>query len=248
MPQGSPYGQPPQQGFPQAQPNFQGGPPQGYPPNGGYSGMAYQGMPMPRGIGPVVEPLELDAALLRQVTTASGKQVTMMQDGDVLKDGRGNPQLGDKFKVVFRTNADCFMYVIAIDGSGWAQVLLPSSDHSPANPVAKDREYTFPDGDKWFSLDQVRGIETLYFIASPGPRPDIEEALRKIAEAERPAVTQVAQVQEPAILPSGFGAALAGEPTQVKLESGRQLEITPTTYRAAQPGDDVRVTRWFKHE
>jgi hypothetical protein len=205
-------------------------------------------MLMPRGVGPVVGPLEVDVALLRQVSTTQGKQVAIMQDGETLRDGRGNPQLGDKFKIVFRTNAECFMYVIAIDGSGWAQGLLPSQALSVGNPVAKDREYTFPEGDRWFSLDQVRGIETIYLIASPGPRPDIEESMSRLVGRERPPMEPVAQVQEPPILPSGFGATMAGHPTPVKLESGQQAEVTPTTYRAAQPGGDVRVTRWFKHE
>jgi hypothetical protein len=210
---------------------------------------AYQeGMPMSRGIGPIVGPMEVDVALLRQVTTASGKHVALMQDGETLKDGRGNPQLGDKFKIVFRTNADCFMYVIAIDGSGWAQTLWPSDGNSMGNPIAKDKEYTFPDGNQWFSLDQVRGIETIYLIASPGQRPDIEESLKKIAGAERPDINPIAQVQEAPILPAGFGSTAAGQPTTVKLETGQQTEVTPTTYRSAQPGDDVRITRWFKHE
>ncbi|MBI5854852.1 MAG: hypothetical protein HZB35_06410 [Nitrospirae bacterium] len=111
-----------------------------------------------------------------------------------------------------------------------------------------DQEYSFPEGQNWFSPDQVRGIETLYVIASPGPRPDIEEALAKIGSHERPAGTPTAQVEEPPILPSGFGATQTGQPAAVKLETGQQAEVTPTTYRAAQAGDDVRVTRWFKHE
>ena len=252
--QGNPYGGMPQMGQPPMQPGYPpgappgyGGMPQGVPQQGGYPGMPYQTL-MPRGIGPIVGPLEVDVALLRQITTSTGKQVALMQDGETLKDGRGNVQLGDKFKIVFRTNADCFMYVIAIDGSGWAQPLLPGPGVSIGNPITKDKEYTFPEGSQWFSLDQVRGIETIYLIASPGPRPDIEEALTKITGVERPAVTPVAQVQEAAILPAGFGSTAAGHPTPVKLETGQQTEITPTTYRAAQPGEDVRVTRWFKHE
>jgi hypothetical protein len=201
-------------------------------------------MPIPRG----VSGLELDVALLRQVTTANGKQVAIMQDGDVLKDGHGDPKAGDKFKVVFRVNAESYIYVIAIDGSGWAQGLYPNKSAGLHNPVKPDQEYTFPEGEHWFSPDQVRGIETFYVIASPGQRPDIEEAIVKIGSHERPPGPPTAQVEEPPILPSGFGATQAGQPTPVKLETGQEAQVTPTTYRAAQAGDDVRVTRWFKHE
>ena len=250
MPQGSPYGGLPAPGYPPNQPGYPGGSPgyggnpSPYPPSVGYPGTAYPGMVMPRGI----TGLELDVALLRQVTTASGKQVAIMQDGDTLKGGHGDPQVGDKFKVVIRANAESYIYIIAIDGSGWAQGLYPNTSAGLHNPVKPDQEYAFPEGQNWFSPDQVGGIETMYVIASPGPRPDIEEAIAKIGSHERPAGTPTARIQEPPILPSGFGATQAGQPTPVKLETGQEAQVTPTTYRAAQPGDDVRVTRWFKHE
>ena len=68
------------------------------------------------------------------------KKITVIHDGDILKDGGDNPQSGDKFKIIFRTNCDCFVYVASADGSGWAQPLFPLGS-AKGIPVKKDQEY-----------------------------------------------------------------------------------------------------------
>jgi hypothetical protein len=186
-------------------------------------------------------------ALLRK-TLVNGRPVPVpIQDGDVLKDGRGDPQAGDKFKIVFRPVADCFVYVIAIDGSGWAQGLFPSKNSSSMNPVRKGQEYLLPEGPYWYSLDQYRGVETIYFVAAYQRRADIEEILVKIAGRERSATAVPEKVEQAPVLPHGFSTIQPGQPAVVKTESG-ETPVTPMRFFANQAGEDLRVTRWFRHE
>jgi hypothetical protein len=193
-------------------------------------------------------PIALDVALLRKTLVNGRATTTAIQDGEVLRDGRGNPQAGDKFKIMFRPNTDCYVYVIAIDGSGWAQGLFPSKNSSFSNPASKGKEYVLPEApNAWHSLDQFRGVETIYVVASYQRRLDIEDILQKIAGRERAPTATPQQVQQPAIIPFGYGKAQRGLITVVSTDAG-DAQITPTTFLANQAGEDLRVTRWFRHE
>ena len=214
---------------------------QGQAPN---VGVGYPGQIYPRSVPGPAEPVTLDVALIRQITTATGKQVSLMQDGETLK---GGPD-GDRFKLVVRANCECFVYIVSIDGSGWAQPVFPVVDGTVANPLKPEFEQAFPDGPYWFTLDEVKGVETLFLVASPARRTDLEESLAQLAAQQKPAVQAVAQVEEPAVIPNGFAKTKVGHPAQVHDESQQPLQVTPLSYVAAKPGEDVRVTRWFKHQ
>jgi hypothetical protein len=190
----------------------------------------------------------VDVAMIRQKQTANGKEVVLMNDGEVLKDGGANKEAGDKFKVVVRTNCDCYLYIVAIDGSGWAQPVFPVKEKHTVNPVKKDAEYAFPEGPYWFSLDQVKGIETFYVVASANRRADLEDSLTNIAAEQRPAATIVAKVEEPPVIPRGVGSVKTRGIITVKDETGTAVQVTPLSYAASRPSQDVTVTRWFKHE
>lgn len=238
------YGQQPVQGYQQpvqayAQPGMSQ--PYGQSPN---VGVSYQAGVYPRGIPGPAEPVALDVALIRQVTGPNGKQVALVQDGETLKGG----QDGDRFKLVVRTNCECFVYVISIDGSGWAQSLFPVANGTVNNPLKPEIEQAFPDGPYWFTLDQFKGVETFFLVASPARRTDVEESLGQLAGQQRPAGQVAAQVEEPAIIPNGFGKTQAGQAAQVQDDSQQAVQVTPLSYVAAKVGDDVRVTRWFRHQ
>ena len=79
-------------------------------------GVSYPAGVYPRGIPGPAEPVALDVALIRQVNGSNGKQVALMRDGETLKGG-GRMATASKLLVV-RTNCECFVYVISIDGSG----------------------------------------------------------------------------------------------------------------------------------
>ena len=194
-------------------------------------------------------PIGLDVVMVKKTIRNGASVVLPIKDGDALKDGRGNAAAGDKFRVMFRPNSDGYVYVIAIDGSGWAQGIFPPPTSPLANPVKAGQQYVLPEGNNWFSLDQYKGIETLFFVASPEKRDDIEEVLQSITGRERPASENPQQVTKVAMVPYGVGGAKPGKtPFNVKSGTDQDQTIIPTSYLAQQAGQDLRLTRWFRHE
>ena len=242
------YGTPSPYGTQQQQQAYGGYGTAGQQSGGQPYGGAQYGAPgiYPRGLS--AEPIAVDVALVRQKLTPKGKQVVLMNDGEVLKDGGANKDAGDKFKLVVRTNCDCYLYAISIDGSGWAQNVWPAKLDQTQIPLKKDQEYAFPEGNFWYSLDQVKGIETFFIVASASRRTDLEESMAQFAGKERPPVQIVAKVEEPPVVPRGVGSVKTRGIVTVKDESGTSATVTPLSYMGSQPGQDVTVTRWFKHE
>jgi hypothetical protein len=216
-----------------------------------YGGSAYGSQPYGaggvygRGLG---EPVAVDVAMIRQKHTDKGKEVVLMNDGEVLKDGGANKEAGDRFKIVVRTNCDCYVYITSIDGSGWAEPVFPAKESRTVNPVKKDQEYAFPESGHWYTLDQIKGIESFFVVASANRRLDLEESLAKLAAEKRPNAKIVAKVEEPPVIPRGVGSVKTRGILKVHDETGTAVQVTPLSYAATPPSQDVTVTRWFKHE
>ncbi|MCA9481523.1 MAG: DUF4384 domain-containing protein, partial [Nitrospira sp.] len=152
----------------------------------------------------------MDVLLVKKHLVNGVQSYLPIKDGDVLMDGRGNPQAGDKFRVMFRPHQDGYVYVIAVDGSAWAQGIFPSASTPFANPVKAGQQYILPEGNNWFSLDQFKGIETIFFVTSPAPRKDIEDILTTITGRERSPLEKPQAVSEPAIVPHGYSGTRPG--------------------------------------
>ena len=195
------------------------------------------------------QPMGIDVVLVRKAIRNGAPIVVPIQDGEILKDGRGNPHAGDKFRIMFRANSNSYVYVIAIDGSGWAQGVFPPPGAPLENPVTKDTPYVLPGGSNWFSLDQIRGVETIFVVVSHTPRRDIEDVLKGITGRERPATATLQQVTKAAIIPHGFGGVRPSQtPFGLNLGSGGEQQVLPTSFFARTAGEDLRVTRWFRHQ
>ena len=69
-----------------------------------------------------------------------------------------------------------------------------------------------------------------------------------MAGQQRPTGQVSAKVEEPAVIPNGFGKTQAAKATLVKDEAQQPVQVTPISYVAAKPGEDVRITRWFNHQ
>ncbi len=196
-----------------------------------------------------VVPVSLDVLLVKKTIRNGTVTVLPIQDGEILRDGRGDPHAGDKFRIMFRSNVEGYIYVIAIDGSGWAQGLFPPPNNPFANPVTSGQQFILPDESNWFSMDQVRGVETIFFVASLQPRPDIEAIMKEISGRERPAKGSFQPVTQAAIIPNGYGQS---QPSQQPLIfpalPNQQQTILPTSFFANSAGEDLRVTRWFRHQ
>ncbi|HJT21141.1 MAG TPA: DUF4384 domain-containing protein [Nitrospira sp.] len=243
----------PQQGmqpFQQQQmtPNYQqpvAASPYGYSGQMPTMGAGYPGQIYPRSVAGPPEPVTLDVALVRQAASDKGKEVKLIHDGETL---RGEKD-GDRFKIIVRTNCECFVYIISVDGSGWAQPVFPIANGTVSNPIKPETEQAFPEGQYWYQLDQYKGIETFFFVASPARRTDIEESFAQLSGQQRPAGQVAAKVEEPAVIPNGFDKTQTAKAAlEVRNEGQQQVEITPLSYVAAKAGEDVRVTRWFNHQ
>jgi hypothetical protein len=264
--QGNPYDQQQdpyaQQGYPN-DPNNQPGYPndpnvqQGYPQGQQQDPYAQQGYPQdpnmqpgyPGDGGRVGTPIGLDVVMLKKTVRNGASVMLPIKDGDVLKDGRGNVQAGDKFRIMFRPHTDGYVYVVAIDGSGWAQGIFPPATSPLANPVKAGEEYTLPEGTNWFSLDQFKGIETIFFVASQEKRTDLEEILQSIGGHERPANATPQQVTKVAMVPFGVGGSRPStQGFNLPAGSGQDQSIMPTSYFSKTAGQDLRLTRWFQHQ
>lgn len=194
-------------------------------------------------------PIGLDVALLKRTMVNGSPILISINDGDIMKDGRGDPQAGDKFRILVRADTDCYLYIVALDATAWVQELFPSVNGSFVNPVRKGQTYTLPMGRNWYSLDQYRGIQHLYFVASHQRRPDIEEILNKIKKLERDPGDVPKTVQKEVVLPNGYGHTRSGqEPFQVILSRGKTEQVSFKTYFAETAGEAVRITRWFRHQ
>ena len=208
----------------------------------------YQAGPMDMGQATSV-PISLDVLLVKKHLVNGVQSYLPIKDGDVLFDGRGNPQAGDKFRVIFRANTDCYVYVIAVDGSAWAQGIFPSTASPFANPVKAGQQYLLPEDNNWFSLDQFKGIETIFFVSSHERRPDIEHILSTISGRERHPAEKPLAVSEPAIIPNGYSGARPGaSPFAFHTSPFSRQELLPTTYFVKMTGEDLRITRWFRHQ
>lgn len=197
---------------------------------------------------PAIPPISLDVLLVKKHMVNGVQSYLPIKDGDILLDGRGNPQAGDKFRVMFRANTDCYVYAIAVDGSAWAQGIFPTASSPFANPIKAGQQHILPEGPNWFSLDQFKGIETIFVVASRAPRQDIEHILRTITGRERSPTEKPQAVSEPAIIPNGyFGARPGLSPFAFPTAQNQQQELLPTTYFVKTAGEDLRITRWFRH-
>jgi hypothetical protein len=99
-----------------------------------------------------------------------------------------------------------------------------------------------------FSLDQFKGIETIFVVASHARRPDIEQILTTITGRERNPAEKPQAVSEPAIIPNGYsGDVRARLPLHSKLPkiSSRNYSQPPTSSKppaktsASPAGSDI---------
>jgi hypothetical protein len=190
--------------------------------------------------------LTLEVALLRQEDRAGEVVPVPMADGERLS-WRGSLEASDRFKIFFRPSADCFVYVVLIDSTGFVQVLHPETG---TGLLARAGQGTFlPPGnlDLAYAVDQHRGIETIYFTASRAPRTDLEQALRPFLGRKRPQLDRALGVAQLAddYLQLGIASRGTGGPAAVPVRTGTARFVTEAFVKAA--GKDLVVTRWFDH-
>ena len=188
--------------------------------------------------------LSLEVALLRQIDVDGVVRAQAIADGEVLE-YRGENE-SDRFKIFFRPAETCHVWVVLIDGTGFVQPLFPSALTVQANPVQAGVGISLPAGERAFEVDQYLGVETIYFVASRKPRPDLDRMLAKFASMKRAVLKRPAAVEEPFILRSRGLVATRGD--KASIEIGEQsAQVDTTRFRAQFEGSDLVLTRWFTH-
>jgi hypothetical protein len=209
-----------------------------YPSTGGQQ--TQTGSPYPSQLAASTSEVALDVAILAQRATDRAAQRTnpvSIKDGEVLRDGGGDPRMGN-------------VYVIGVDATGYVVRIFPEKGGKPV--VRANRQYIVPEGTAWYGLDQYKGTEQVFFIASRRPRPDIEKSLSQLAKTGRSSLPRNYRPVREAAVPDpatrGLVKVQMGTKSTVRSESGQPYSFMPQAFVAQQGADDVVVTRWFRHE
>lgn len=122
------------------------------------------------------EPLQIDVNYLYR---ASGdKEFRQLKDGGTLRSG-------DLFKIIFTPKQTCYIYIFQVDSAGQIFSLFPMEEFGGVrlhnvNPVQAGKTYYLPAENKSFQLDDVTGLEQIYFLASRKPDTQLEAQYQQI--------------------------------------------------------------------
>ncbi len=126
-------------------------------------------------------PLSLEAALV--YVGADGK-LRAVREGATLTSK-------DNYALYLKPAQDCWVYVYQADSAGNTVRLFPNPDFDTAsNPLTAGKEYWAPNSGDYYYLDENKGLETLYVVASRKPNATLdglvaakqETFLRKVDE------------------------------------------------------------------
>jgi hypothetical protein len=199
-----------------------------------------------RSIEPIVVSVDL---LVARAGAGAGTPLEVIEDGAVLRDGRGDPARGDKIKIRFSVNCACHVYVIGIDATGYVARIFPDPDLPFGNPVEPGREYLLPGEGEWWGLDDYRGVEQVHVLAGYVPRPEIEQLLDTLAAQPRRPPPDFRSVSEVAELPPTRGLVKVKDSPQVATTTtAGRVAFTPTSFLGRADEVGVVVTRHFVHE
>lgn len=195
-----------------------------------------------------IAPIQLNVALLAR--RAGTEVLAPIDDGAVLFDGGNEPASGDMLKITFQANCACYIYVIGVDATGYVAQIYPEAMEQQASPVRAGETYLLPGGNDWWALDEYKGVEQIYFLASFTVRDDVETLLREMAGVPRSVRRDSYRpVAEPAVIPVTRGLVkVKGAPITIPTQSGSRQTVTPTLFSAKELSGEVVVTRWFNHE
>lgn len=100
---------------------------------------------------------------------------------------------GDKLKMMIQIKRRCFVYVIHKDTEGNLTLLFPYSIKQFDTDYQTSSKYYAPKGDAWFQLDDRKGREIFYLIASDQRLLDIEYTYQEYASSIPPKKQDLAE-------------------------------------------------------
>jgi len=163
-------------------------------------------------------PLQLEASVIVQRKTDRGYDAVLLKEGETL-------YTNDNIKVFFRTNQDCYVYVLLFGSSGEASRIFPNQQVNMSNRVEAKKDYYIPPGDDWFWLDDKIGTETIYVIAGYEPLRDIDKLLVEMEQAGSDKVEASRKVEQSLNAQTrGIGGVRPGQPVTFVTADGKKIE------------------------
>jgi len=101
-----------------------------------------------------------------------------------LKSG-GRMMSGDRYKFLIMPEQDCFLYIFQSDAKNQLNMLFPMDSFCNVqvdnhNPVKGQSAYALPGPESSFILDEQKGVERIYIIATPEADIKLEELGRRL--------------------------------------------------------------------
>ena len=164
-------------------------------------------------------PLQLEASLLAQRQTERGWEAVMVPEAGALYSN-------DNIKLFFRTNEDCYVYVLLFGSSGEAQQLFPHPQVNLSNRAEAKRDYYVPPGENWFWLDEKTGTETIFVIASYQPLRDVDKLLVEMERAGEKEKLSASEKMERSLAEQtrGIGGVRPGGKVTFTTSDGKKIE------------------------
>lgn len=85
---------------------------------------------------------------------------------------------GDKVKIIYTTNIDCFVYWLSQGTSGQYVMLFPNAKTGADNWITKNKEQIIPVSGT-FKFDETPGVEKILLVMSPVKVPELEQAAKE---------------------------------------------------------------------
>jgi hypothetical protein len=106
----------------------------------------------------------------------------------------------DFCRINFELDKDAYAYVLYYDSSGTLQQLFPDPSLGVPQKVQANRTYTIPSGqDKWFQLDDQKGMETVFIVASREPIRDFNETIGTIEGLGKEEIRETLESKAPVL-------------------------------------------------
>ena len=129
---------------------------------------------------------KLDSPLKFEFALYGRKRMPDGQFAQVLVNENTGLNSGDQFQISFKTNQDCYIYVINIDSHGNIFPAFPNEERGIVNNLLKaEEEYILPSEDLYYELDSKPGVETIYFMGSLEPMEDMKFILGNLENLGR---------------------------------------------------------------
>jgi len=117
----------------------------------------------------------------------------------------------DNYFIFFRPQQNCYVYILQEDSADSVDLIFP--EKGGKGTVEKDKDYWLPAFGKGFTLDDVKGKETIYFLVTSWPLETEIEGLT-LKEQVRGAISALKTRRIAVIKPSEFNSCATFEQLQ----------------------------------